>query len=382
MPADEPGVVRMPAIQHVTGSDFSIPFPLPGRLPRALRHFSPDLVHSHHPFMLGDTALRVAAARNLPVVFTYHTMYERYTHYIPGQSPRLQRFAIDLATGYCNLCDAVVAPSRSLAELLKIRGVTTLIETIPTGVHLRIFAAGDGGAFRRQLGIPAEAFVIGHLGRLAPEKNPLFLARAMVRALHQMPHSHVLLIGKGPSLEAMRGIFEGEGLSQRLHHVEVLDRKELAAAYRAMDVFAFASRSETQGMVLTEAMASEVPVVALDAPGVREVLRDGRNGLLLPREDEADFAMALTGLAALPADGKKALQKGALRTAERFSMPRCAERMLNLYRLLAAQRPREKDLPTSRWAATRRLFGEEWKILRNLAQAADDAWRSHEPPEP
>ncbi len=157
MPATEADVVRLPAIRHFSGSDFSVPVPLPGRVSRALRELGPQVIHSHHPFLLGETALRVAAFRGLPVVFTHHTLYERYTHYLSGESPRLQRFAAELATGYGNLCDAVIAPSRSVADLLAERGVRVPVEVIPTGVDLGVFSPGEGGALRRRLGMPSRS---------------------------------------------------------------------------------------------------------------------------------------------------------------------------------------------------------------------------------
>ncbi|MCB1036875.1 MAG: glycosyltransferase, partial [Acidobacteria bacterium] len=170
VPQDEEGVVRIPAIQHFNGSDFSFPVPVPVRLRHALDEFQPQVIHSNHPFLLGDTALRIGAERDLPVVFTHHTLYERYVHYVPGDSPRMQQAAIELAVGYCNLCDAVIAPSGSIAGLLVERGVEIPIEVIPTGVDLEVFARGDGAAVRRRLKIPQDAFVVGHVGRLAPEK--------------------------------------------------------------------------------------------------------------------------------------------------------------------------------------------------------------------
>ncbi len=127
-PACEEDVIRLRAVQGFNGSDFSVPFPITRLLHKALLSFRPDIVHSHHPFLLGDTALRLAADQGIPIVFTHHTMYERYTHYVPGDSPRLKRFAVDLATGYCNLCDRVIAPSDSIARVLLSRGVDTPID--------------------------------------------------------------------------------------------------------------------------------------------------------------------------------------------------------------------------------------------------------------
>src|SRR5262245_1923304 len=102
----EPGVIRVPAIQHFNGSDFSFPLVIPGLLAEAIDDFHADIVHSHHPFLLGSTAMRIAGLRGIPIVFTHHTRYETYTHYVGGESPFLKRFISDLAVGYCNLCDA------------------------------------------------------------------------------------------------------------------------------------------------------------------------------------------------------------------------------------------------------------------------------------
>ena len=137
-------VLRTPAIQNFNGSDFSVTIPQPGLIAEFLDGFRPDILHSHHPFLLGDAALRAAWTRRLPLVFTHHTLYEQYTHYVPLDSEALQRVAIQMATEYCNLCTHVIAPSQSIAELLVQRGVTTPITVIPTGIDLDFFGSGDG----------------------------------------------------------------------------------------------------------------------------------------------------------------------------------------------------------------------------------------------
>jgi glycosyltransferase involved in cell wall biosynthesis len=378
MPEAEEDVIRLPAWRHFTEGDFSVPAPLPGRVTRALNAFGPEIVHAHHPFLLGETALRVGASRNLPVVFTHHTLYEHYTHYLPGDSPRLRRFAIDLATGFGNLCDAVIAPSRSVAELIEERGVTTPIDVIPTGVDVDLFSPGDGDRLRDRLGIPHEAFVIGHVGRLAPEKATLFLAAAVARFLSSEPTCHFLLVGAGPSEEEMEAVFARQGLSRQLHRMHVLTGMELVEAYRAMDGFVFASQSETQGMVLTEAMATGAPVIAVDGPGVREVVRDGFNGRILERADEEIFAEAIGWLAGLDGEKARTLRTNALRTAEECSLRRSADKLLSLYQRLKMQHPGEKNLEASRWASSRRFFQKEFRILRNLAHAAEEALRFRE----
>jgi glycosyltransferase involved in cell wall biosynthesis len=246
MPGDDLDVVRIPAIQNFNASDFSVALPIHPQLGRTIDAFRPDVVHSQHPFLLGTTALRVARHRQLPLVFTHHTLYEQYTHYVPGDSPALRRFAIELATRYANLSDQVFAPSESIQALLRERGVTTPIAVVPTGVRVEDFALGDGPAFRRQMGIPEGAWVVGHLGRLAPEKNLEFLTQAVAGFVRRKSHAHFLVVGSGPSEGMIRDSFARSGLEARLHIAGILKQQPLADALHAMDVFAFASTSETR----------------------------------------------------------------------------------------------------------------------------------------
>ena len=125
-----PHVLRVPAIQHFNGSDFSVRLPLAAAASDRLDAFKADIIHAHHPFLLGDTALRVATNKNVPIVFTHHTRYEDYTHYVPFDSPTLKEIAINLPTQFANLCDGVIAPSESLAKLIKKRGVTVPIRAL------------------------------------------------------------------------------------------------------------------------------------------------------------------------------------------------------------------------------------------------------------
>lgn len=372
-PPEETDVVRVPAIQNFNGSDFSVPMPVSGKVVSALKTFAPQIVHSHHPFLLGDMALRIAASRDIPVVFTHHTMYEKYTHYVPGDSRQMKRFVLNLVTGYCNLCDAVIAPSGTVAKEMARRGVKVPIEIIPTGVNVVLFASGDGDAFRKRMGIPPDAFLVGHVGRLAPEKNLTFLAGCVGRFLQRDRRAHFFLAGEGLLKEGVRKSFADMGLSERYHEEGVMTHPELASAYRGMDVFAFASLTETQGMVLTEAMAAGTPVVALDASGVREVVRDGVNGRMLPRENQEDFVSALSWVAGLSAGEKRRLGEGIAGTAFEFSMPRTAAKALALYESLMKRKPLRKPIEQSPWTSARKLVEEEWKIVRNIARAASTA---------
>jgi 1,2-diacylglycerol 3-alpha-glucosyltransferase len=370
---DETDVLRIPAVQNFNGSDFSLPMPvLPIKVAHLLKDFQPDIVHSHHPFLLGETALRIAVSCDAPVIFTHHTRYEQYTHYLPGDSDLLKHFVIDLVNGYCNLCNAVVAPSRSIADMLLKQGVLSPIEVIPTGVDPLYFAEPEDGAWRHRLGIPEDAIVVGHVGRLAAEKNLPFLCQAVCRFLRGNPAAHFLLIGKGSAREEMVAEFHRQGLQQRLHLQGVLDRRSLTSAYHCMDVFAFASQSETQGLVLAEAMAAGTPVVAIDAPGVRDIVVDTHNGRLLSLEVIDSFVEALCWVARLSAERRMQLRQNALQSAEQLSVVNCVGKMLELYYERIRAESALPQIAESRWQKARKRISREFEILKNYGHAIED----------
>ena len=367
-------VVRLPAIQQFNGSDFSVHLPLMWQVNPILNNFKPDIVHSHHPYLLGDSALRYAADKNAPVIFTHHTLHEEYTHYVPFDSSALKQFVIELCTQYANLCDAVIAPSESIAQLIRRRGVTAPIEVIPTGIDVTAFTAGQRARFRQTHGLPANAFIVGHLGRLAPEKNLEYLARSVADFLQLSDNARFLVVGDGPMSSTVREIFEREGLAARLVMPGKLSGKNLYDAYAAMDVFAFASLTETQGLVLTEAMAAGLPVIALDASGVREVVRNGTNGLLLGADtDASSFA---TGLRHIEQDRAlhKQLRLGAQRTAREFSENACARKTLNLYERMLSQSRRERSQTEQETFGTlRKRLAVEWGLVTGKSEAVIEA---------
>ena len=373
MPEHETDVVRVPAIQNFNGSDFSVALPIPLLLQTEIDAFRPDVVHSHHPFLLGGAAIRIASARSLPIVFTHHTLYERYTHYVPGDSPAMQRFVIDLSTSYANLCDQVIAPSKTIADLVRSRGVVSPVEVVPTGLDVEAFAGGDGAGFRDRLGIPRDAIVVGHVGRLAPEKNIEFLAHAIAGYVQADQAAHLLIVGRGPSEPVIQQAFDQPANRMRLHLAGQRIGRDLADAYAAMDVFAFASHTETQGMVLTEAMAAGVPVVAIDAPGVREVVVDGRNGRLLPSEDGNAFAVALDSVTHCPDELRSKLQSEARSTASNFTIDRCADKSLDLYRRCIES---DRTMAPADDTPLHRVLGSisgEWELIRGVAEATEAA---------
>jgi glycosyltransferase involved in cell wall biosynthesis len=235
------------------------------------------------------------------------------------------------------------------------------------------FAQGDGAAFRIQNNIPADSFVVGHLGRLAAEKNLEFLARAVAEFIRSHRQARFLVIGTGPAEAAIRAIFSQAGLEARLLICGILPPRELADALSAMNLFAFASQSETQGMVLTEAMAAGLPVVALDATGVREVVRDQQNGRLLQEQTIEAFSDALAWAHDLPADQMEQQIAAARETAEAFSMSRSADQALECFASLQQATAKHSREAERGWEQVMARIKAEWEIIGSVTRAGDGA---------
>ncbi len=373
-PAKEPGVIRVRAIKNFNGSKYSIKLPTPVFFTKALGGFKPDIIHTHHPFLMGDTALRWAYAHNVPLVFTHHSMYEENIHKMPGVTEALKKFIIKLSIGYANFCDTVIAPSESVAELIQERGVKTRVVVIPTGLHLNQFT-GTSKNFREETQIPEKAFVVGYVGRLAEEKNLPFLMRAVTSFLKKEKSALFLVVGSGPMDEAITSHFNEMKLENQLRLAGEIKGKKLIEAYQAINVFAFSSQSETQGMVLNEAMAAGTPVVAVDAPGVRDIVIDKINGRLIPEEYEEEFSRALSWVFDQPSAERKKLIDNAKETAKKYSVERSATKALEVYESLKAEETAKRKLKKKDLFLFLQHVNAEWDLFSNFAKATMGAFR-------
>ncbi len=325
------GVLRVPAIKNLGEKGFSLRIPAPSQLRHWMEAIEPDLLHAHQPFMLGDTAWRTARERCRPLVFTHHTLYERYAHWRFIDEGKAAAIMLSLTTQYANRCDLCIAPTESIRQLMRERGIEKPIEVAPTGIDLEPYEQVEAEAFRERFGIPREARLLGHLGRISRAKNMEFLCEVVCRVLAADPGAWFLLAGEGDALAAALETFRKQGVGKRVVSTGNLGGQEVADAHAAMDLFLFASHTDTQGLVLAEAMAAGTPVVALDAPGARDCLVPDVTGLLLPAgaapEEMAEGAGRLLGEDAR----REAMREAAIERAAIFERRRCSRRTLGLY---------------------------------------------------
>ena len=294
--AEEPGVVRVPSAGVPRDpEDRRMRW---GALTRALEALVPagfDLVHIHTPFIAHYAGVRFARRAGIPAIATYHTFFEEYLHhYLPVLPHGLARYlARSFTRSQCDDVRALIAPSEPMRAVLLDYGVTTPIHVLPTGLPADRFRAGDAQAFRAAAGLAADARLVTYIGRVAHEKNIGFLVHMFRRVLARVPQAVLVIAGEGPARAALQAQVASLGLTPHVHFAGYLDRDTaLLDCYAAAEAFVFASRTETQGLVLLEAMAQGAPVVSTAELGTRSILVPGSGALVVPEEQDA-FAAAV-----------------------------------------------------------------------------------------
>jgi 1,2-diacylglycerol 3-alpha-glucosyltransferase len=332
----EADIVRVPGWQIPRDPEDRLMHPR--ALASVLEDLNPDdfdLVHIHTPFLAHRAGVRWARKHGLPCVETYHTLFEEYFHhYLPFLPKRwLAAAARMISRKECDGVTAVIAPSSAMRNALLGYGVSRPIHIIPTGLNLADFAHCDGPAFRALHGIAPQRPVMAYVGRVAFEKNLDFLLRVTERVRHSLPEVLFVIAGEGPARASLERAVAKRGLINNVRFVGYLERRtELPACYCASDVFVFASKTETQGLVLLESMALGVPVVGLAEMGTRDVLEEGAGCRIAP-DDVAGFAQTLLPLLNDRATAQ-ALGAAGKTYAAGWSEARMGEAILALYHTL------------------------------------------------
>lgn len=257
-----------------------------------LRHEQYDLIHIHTPFVAHYLGLKLAHLLNVPVVETYHTFFEDYLHhYLPIiPKPIARSLARFVSRRQCNAVDAIISPSQPMLDVLRDYGVKSKANVVPTGLQAHSFQKANGKSFREKYGIALDRPMGLFVGRVAFEKNIGFLLRTWVEVIKKQPDALLVIAGEGPAEKSLHALGKELNLEDNLKFIGYLDREtELNDCYAAADVFVFSSLSETQGLVLLEAMAQGTPVVAIAELGTKSILVEGEGALIAP-ENELVFA--------------------------------------------------------------------------------------------
>lgn len=324
-------IFRFASVEMSRRVSYPIPIPYSGRLFRLIKNLELDIIHAHHPFLLGEVAASFARRKQIPLVYTFHTQVEQYSHYIPFNQQMVKGMARSRVRRYLNKCDLVIAPSEGVRELLDSYRVRARVVTLDNAIETdRFFTLEPGRDWRQELAIGSEAVVSLSVGRLAKEKNLTFLLEGFARLAEQDPRQYLVVVGDGPEQERLMGLVERLGLQQRVRFTGALSYLDMPSIYQACDLFVISSKTEVKPLVVLEALASGLPVLAVAACGTADTIEHDKDGWLCSDDPES----YLEGWTRLTQDAslRHRLSQQARVTAHQYSFSSYLERLCELYR--------------------------------------------------
>lgn len=338
-------VVRFHAGHWFRAKDFPVARPALARLNwqawvRFQReHF--DIIHSHSPFTLGCVGVRWAERHSIPTVFTFHTLYHHYLHYVPVPTGVLRPYLYWRLRDYCYSVDHIIVPSRPVHKIVQhIRpGVPSTV--LPTGIDIARFQSGNRQHVRDKYGIASHEIVLLYAGRIVLEKNLVFLLKSLASLLQApqstlIPPVRLMMVGGGPDVEDLQALCAQLNIAERVIFTDFVEPNQMPDYYAAGDIFTFASRTETQGVSIAEALAAGLPCVVVGVMGAAEALNDGKDGFVVPPRETA-FREAVQQIIANP-ELRQKMSAHARAHIGRLSREHISAQMLDLYERVREER--------------------------------------------
>ncbi len=258
-----------------------------------IKSWNLDIIHTHTEFGIGTFSRFVSAQLNIPIVYTYHTMYEEYVHYIlPGKLMKKsllpRKMVVRLSGIICNISTKVIVPTQKVKNALLNYGVKREITVIPTGINLNQFSLDESKvmSIKHSLGIEDDDIVAIFVGRLAKEKNIAFILEALVSNIKENKRLKFLVVGSGPSEPELKALSVSLGISDNVIFVGEVAHSDIQNYYAISDIFVSASKSETQGLTIIEAMASSKPVLVYNDPSYYDAVIHNKTGFLFNTKEE------------------------------------------------------------------------------------------------
>ena len=326
---EDPNVHRFAALRTPWSRNYPLAVPPFYPLLHEFRRHEFDLIHTHTPWTVGFVGLRWAESHELPIVATYHTHYDKYAYYVPIAPKRYVRYKIAKHTNYYySRVRQVITPSDASKRWLQRHSVKTPISVIPTGIPTPKRITREEA--RNRLGIPEHHKIAIYVGRIAEEKNVGLLLKAMVTAFQLDPDLRFWLVGDGPARSKYQTMARDLGIGDRIKFVGFVKRENVDPYYAAADVFTFASMTETQGLVVVEAMTHGLPALVVQGGGAGNAICHGENGLLIKNDSET-MASKIIEVTSNPELMKTMSEKARQQSAE-YTIPRMTDRILDVYR--------------------------------------------------
>lgn len=326
---EEPGIYRYPAVDLTRKVKYPIAIPFSMKISKVLRELDFDIIHSHHPFVLGPLALKLARNRKAPIVYTFHTQYDQYSHYLPLPSGLVSWFAKNQVRRFAQSVDQITTPADTARQILLEYGVSNNINVIPNPTDLSRFQTANGDWVKNEYHLTKEKILI-NIGRVAPEKNLGLLLQSFRLILAKAPEPvKLMIVGDGPALKELKQLAVELGISDATVFTGMVNPSLIPNYLAAADLFVMTSKTEVKPLAQLEALAAGVPIVAVSAAGANDTITNGKNGLLVT-EDTQEFAQGILDLAFNP-DQLARFKREALRAAERYSHVQIAGEYLELF---------------------------------------------------
>ncbi len=356
--AEEPYVIRCHSRKKKLRGEFVVPDIFDPVIEEFFSSLSFDMIHVHHPMLMGYTAQYLGRKYHIPVVFTYHTRYEQYLHYLLPSGEKLQKLTGKsrnavfrslekkiLYNGseklviihnriFTNQCNLVFAPTPGVKQYLKEHGTSTEVEIMPTGLSENDFEFSAKEAKRiRKKYIEGKTYLLCTVSRLEKEKNIKFILKGLKQLKEKAGDCfRLLILGEGSLKAELNSLAVQLGLGDNIIFCGCIPHDKLQNYYHACDLFLFASQSETQGIVLLEAMAAGLPVIAVRATGVSDVVKEGKNGFMTGLD--IDLWEEKIELVLTHPDVKKRMQKEAIKEAKQYCAIQVAKSAEQYYQIV------------------------------------------------
>ncbi len=334
---EEANIFRYHSINLTHRVKYPVAIPLSLRAGQAITAFKPDIIHLHHPFVLSLPAIMYAAKLKIPKVLTIHTQYERYAYYVSPiphviTNEAIRRIIFNLS----DKVDIITTPSQSMKDLIGNYKIKKEVAVIPNAIDIDLFREKDEqeiALLRKELQISPDDIVILYLGRVSLEKNidKIIKALAIIRD-KKIDNFKFIVVGDGTAVKQLNSLADSLGLTEKVKFVGAIEREKVRYYYQIGDIFSFSSTSETFGMVIIEALASGLPVLAVKAPGAVDIITDGLDGILV-EDDVYQFAEQLENLIK-NRELRQELSSNALQTVKRYSSDTISDQVLALYKKL------------------------------------------------
>ncbi len=329
---ENPRVFRYPSIDVEIKFRFPLAISYSWKMRKILKNLELDVIHAQHPNLLGSVAMKWAKRKKIPLIFTWHTLYDQYTNFVPFIPSKIAaNYIIKKAVKFANASDAVIVPTDSIIPILRKWGVVNKnIFPIATGVLEEEFANADRNKIRKKYAIGDDETLLFMVSRLTSEKNVEFVFESLKNILKK-ENAKFIVVSDGYLKPKLQEFCQQEGIGEKVIFCGEVEREEIKNYYASADIFVYSSKSETQGMIITEAMYMGLPIVALNATGINSLVLNNGNGFLVS-EKEDEFEEAVLKLISDKDLQKKFGETSSKIARMKFTASVCGEKMVEVYK--------------------------------------------------